>query len=500
MKRLLILIMCCCLGVVGCKNDNANDIPNIPEYDSPLFDFSVEVPTNELWYLATAPVITQNAFSDSAMVEVSNEWDETIGFGRITFDGELTTISMFAYSCNEALSGIRLPKSVKKIESNAFAECVNLEYVYLNEGLEVIEEYAFNGCSKLQHITTPKSLTAIFRGAFASCKSLEEFTITNSVTTLDYGVFEACVGLKRFNGKYATNDGYALIVDGSLKAFALGCGLVEYAVPNEVEEIGMLAFANSMLRSITVPEDVDIGEYAFAYSKELERVHLSRGVKLSGGYIFEGCTSLREFSGEYATSDGRALIYGEHLFYAIGHPAIEYVVPEEAKAIGLGAFAFAPYLERVTLHNDIIAICEQAFRNCQALTTINIPDSVVSLYDSAFTNCQQLREVTIGSGVVSIPVMCFHHCTALESIFIPRNVEVIEFGAFYGCISLESVYCEPETPPTMRTYGDMPNQYNYSFDYQADNRKIYVPHIAVDAYKGNNGWSLLADSIEGYTF
>ena len=500
MKRLLILMMLCCLGVVGCKSDNASETPNTPEYDSPLHDPSAEVPTNELWYLASAPVITQCPFSDSDIVEVSNDWDETTGFGRITFDRELTTIGMLAYSCNEALLGIRLPNSVKQIEPNAFAECVNLEYVSLNEGLEIIDEYAFNGCSKLQYITTPKSLTAIFCRAFAACSSLEEFTIPDSVTTIDDGVFEACLGLKRFKGKYATNDGYALVVNGSLKAIALGCGLEEYIVPNEVDEIGKLAFANSKLKSITVPEGVSIGEYAFAYSKELERVHLSRGVMLSGGYIFEGCTSLREFSGEYATSDGRALVYGEHLFYAIGHPATEYVVPEEAKAIGLGAFAFAPYLERVTLHGDIRAICEQAFRNCQALTAINIPDSVVSLYDNAFNGCQQLREVTIGSGVVTIPVMCFHYCTALESIVIPRNVEVIEFGAFYGCISLERVYCEPETPPLMRTYGNMPNQYNSSFDYQADNRKIYVPHVAVGSYKGNDAWSVLADSIEGYTF
>lgn len=77
-----------------------------------------------------------------------------------------------------------------------------------------------------------------------------------------------------------------------------------------------------------------------------------------------------------------------------------------------------------------------------------------------------------------------------------KAVTEIEEHTFSSCGSLESVYCKVTTPPTAVL--DV-NGWE-AFDVNADNRKIYVPHGSVYAYKNAEGWRQYADDIVGYDF
>ena len=85
------------------------------------------------------------------------------------------------------------------------------------------------------------------------------------------------------------------------------------------------------------------------------------------------------------------------------------------------------------------AIPEDAFYNCDDLTSVTIPDSVTSIGAYAFYSCSSLSSVTIGESVTSIGNYAFEDCYALTSVTIPDSVTSIGEGAFNSCSSLSSV-------------------------------------------------------------
>ena len=123
---------------------------------------------------------------------------------------------------------------------------------------------------------------------------------------------------------------------------------------------------------------------------------------------------------------------------------------------------------KITFNSDVTIIGNDAFSNCYNLTSIEIPNSVTSIGNDAFYDCENLTSVVIGNSVTSIGGSAFRYCS-----------------------SLSSVYVKATTPPTLG---------GLVFQYNASNRKIYVPRASVDAYKTAEGWSEYADAIEPYDF
>ena len=78
---------------------------------------------------------------------------------------------------------------------------------------------------------------------------------------------------------------------------------------------------------------------------------------------------------------------------------------------------------------------------------------------------------------------------------IPDHATSIGKKAFYSCDKLASVYCKAITPPRGGDY-----MFGYMFEFNATNRKIYVPRNSVNAYKSAYGWKRYADDIVGYDF
>lgn len=64
-----------------------------------------------------------------------------------------------------ALERVRLPSTLKRIESDAFANCRNLRSVQLPERLEMIGDKSFYGCG-LTEVVFPASVERIGERAF----------------------------------------------------------------------------------------------------------------------------------------------------------------------------------------------------------------------------------------------------------------------------------------------------------------------------------------------
>ena len=213
----------------------------------------------------------------------------------VTIPDGVTTIGGFAFGSCYNLTSVTIPDSVTTIGNSAFGGC-SLTSVTIPDSVTTIGDSAFAFCESLTSVTIPDSVTTIGVGAFSGCLSLTSITIPDSVTTIGGYAFRGCSSLQEFNGKFASEDGRCLIIDGTLNSFA-PAGLIEYTIPNCVTTIGWYASSNcSSLTSVTIPDSVTTIEgYAFHGCSSLTSVYCKATTPPAGGsYMFSDNASGRK--------------------------------------------------------------------------------------------------------------------------------------------------------------------------------------------------------------
>jgi len=314
----------------------------------PMAAFEVEIekiPNNQIWYTSTDGQIVE-PYKDEGFGAyiVSNTYEN--GKGIITFNGNITMIGEWAFDRRYNLKSIIIPDGVVLIDSHAFNNCSSLTNVTIPDSVIMINYWGFAWCTSLTNIIIPDSVTTIEEGAFLNCESLKDvtignqvtwigdeafyscdsltsITIPNSVTTIGESVFIFCDNLKEFKGKFASDDGRCLIIDGILKAFA-PAGLTEYTIPNSATSIGDLAFyCCNNLTSVTIPDSVTtIGEMAFA----------------ANGFGNSSLTTI--------------------------------AIPDSVTSIGSWAFLLCDNLNSVTIGKSVTTIGDEAFSDCYKLSIV----------------------------------------------------------------------------------------------------------------------------------
>ena len=242
----------------------------------------------------------------------------------VTIPDSVTTIGDYAFCGCSSLTSVTIPDSVTMVGDGAFAWCESLTSVTIPESVTYIGYHAFFECRSLTSVTIPDSVTTIGDYAFEFCRSLTSVTIPDSVTTIGKCAFRGCSSLREFNGKFASEDGRCLIIDGTLNSFA-PAGLTEYTIPDSV---------------------TTIGNYAFSYCRSLTSITISNGVTTIGGDAFYECSSLKKVYCKAVTPPAG----GSWMFYGNASGRKIYVPTESVEAYK-SAWGWRDYADDIVGYN-----------------------------------------------------------------------------------------------------------------------------------------------------
>ena len=229
MKRMICLLLAVAMILpAGCSKKKATETPKATEESAPTFK---------------AENYTKSGKTDNAV-----EWgfDEETGELAIGGEGDLIVIPEPDEDTEKYPNG-KLPWSDYEIKK-----------ITVFSGVTSICGEAFMGIDTVEVVDLPATVTDIGDRAFASCAALKEINVSKD------------------NPNYMSAGGVLFTKDAKvLVQYPVGKGQTTYEIPEGVETIGTMAFANcgDTLNTVTIPSSVTwIGEGAFLFCRVLESV------------------------------------------------------------------------------------------------------------------------------------------------------------------------------------------------------------------------------------
>lgn len=280
----------------------------------------------------------------------------------------VTSIAPYAFD-DTFVEKVSIPATVKEICHHAFCDCNHLTSVKFVKGLEIIGDCAFEG-TEIKSITIPDTVISIGSEAFGSMFKLKKIKFGKGVKSIGDSVLFNAFKLSEINGKYATEDKFALICEGRFLAYANKAELPEYHIPEGVTCIASGAFRGIdwNLKTVNIPESVvEIEEGAF------------RG------------SSIKIFTGKFSSDNNRTVIIGNRLIAAGYNDLLDdalLIIPTNVTEIADFACAGNVGISQLTWHDGITRIGRNAF--CGQITrckwTPVLPAELVEIGELAFYN------------------------------------------------------------------------------------------------------------------
>lgn len=329
-------------------------------------------------------------------------------------------IEILGKSCffdKRGILSIKLPKSLKEIESRAFRNCIGLETVIFERDELLIHEDAFKNCTSLKYILTPDGARHELKGIVRPVgEEVPELVKTIHKQVLGNFLISGTMLLKYLGAesRVAVPDGITVIAE---EAFAGNETIDRVILPESLLEIGAGAFRGCLLlQTISFPEGLQrIGREAFENCVKLLRIMLPRTFTRLEQSVFEHCRALKEID------FGESLIQIEDQAFYQCCSLEKISFPESLVSIGRMAFYRCGALKEVKLSPHVENVGNLAFAK-SGVKKVHISADCRNYGDGIFSDCIRLKKLVLEEGVVHIPDKLAHGCTALEQVVLPDTL------------------------------------------------------------------------------
>ena len=419
--------------------------------------------------------ITSVTIPNTVTVIESQAFARTQNLSTVIFEegSQLTSIGNNAFVDCLNLTNITIPDTVTYLGSGAFWDCASLTSINIPDGITVLSDNLFRGTGFTTFII-PDHITEIGWDAFSDCSSLTSVTIPEGVKKIGGYAFSNCVGLTSITiPSSITNFTGNGVFQGStnLKTFVFAGTLEQW------KSIRMTNYstwyANTLITHVYCEAD---GKYDHLKTVDAEKGPAATcttaqtctvcgevlTAALGHTWVDATCTAPKTCSVCGAT-EGSALGH-DWATYTVedpnatpikltyvcsrnnAHTDVRYVTPKsltitESNREWVGYDPDAENLELnipgIFQHTDgtwhrVTAIGDQAFYDCDNITSVHIPNSVTSIGGKAFES-SGIQSLTFdeNSQLTSIGQRAFGWCYYLTNVTIPASVTNIGSDAFY---------------------------------------------------------------------
>ncbi len=364
----------------------------------------------------------------------------------IEFPSSVNSIGDFAFY-KSGIPAVSIASTVGSIGQQAFAESPNLQYAtvnattigekaFSNSGLKQVDvesnvnsvgDYAFMGCTALESASI--AANSIGTGAFSDCTALVSAVLDDKTTTIGESAFSGDTSLTAVN----LPEGVTVIQPNT---FYNTSSLREITLPSTLTSIGVGAFKQGGLNSLTVPAAVTVvSDEAFAAIPAIASLTFNDA---------EAAVSLANSSfsgaGISSLSINRQVNYdttGDSPFK--GNTALTGVTfSDRPTSVLNGMFQGCTQLASVRHGSNIGEIGEYAFAGCSSLGTVNIPDGISEIKAHTFDGCSALEALTLPTSVTHLREYSLANSGLRSFVFEPTVVQA-SIGTFLGCTSLQDV-------------------------------------------------------------
>ena len=214
------------------------------------------------------------------------------------------------------------------------------EMKYLNSLYDIDTNFFLN-CTSLISVTLPSNIINLYNACFRNT-ALKTIVIPKTVTYIEQSVFEDCQYLES-----------CIFEEGRTNAL----------------KIRWSVWTKSALKEISLPDNVTVDGnmgYAFAYCKELSKVHLPNNISGIYDSMFRDCSKLTEVN-----------------------------IPDTVTVLGTRAFNGCSSLRKLDCLGNIVSIEQYTFAGCTSLAWLRIPSTCTFIAKYSFEHCDALATLIV---------------------------------------------------------------------------------------------------------
>ncbi len=441
------------------------------------------------------------------------------GLNSVTIPNSITTIGEYSFAYCSNLRFVVIPNSVKNIEQQAFAYCSSLIYIIskieninnvtmggnvflsvnkdmctLTVPTDKITTYkTANEWKEFAIITDDNSLGAKFKkgNLYYIVTAIDKVTVVSQNSDAPYwDATEIPTGAIIIPKSVSYNGTDYNVTAVGEHAFDNCDGLTSVVIPNSVISIGKESFAScDGLTTLSIPNTVtSIGDWAFmrcyaleSITSEIENINsVTMGIRVfqednKGGcvikvptgkvYDYQHAKQWKDFN--IITDNNNPLLgkkFKQGKFY--------YIITGINKVSVVSQNSQSSYWDEAEAPTGEIIIPQTVNYN-------GVDYNVTTIWNDAFDNCDGLTSVVIPNSVTFIGEDAFYYCSALTSITLPNSITLIGDSAFRECPKLKDFICNATTPPAVGVYAF----YNVN-----KSCALIVPKGCISKYKNAEGW------------